>query len=230
MKPHLAVLVLAALPLAAGAQIMPAPPRLPMVVGPSPDRVAGISVSGRAVVQVPVRDAAVVAYARGDFDTNAALAALRAAGVDDPKIGPPDGMISAHSPAVLRGIVRNVTMKKLEDLQRAGVQFAAAHPGVAVDNVRFTARPSADACARAEEQARGQAFADARRRAQAIASLAGAVAGPVLAASESGGCPALAGDGPEMSLDVSTMTTPITVFENLTFALTTADAAKRRPL
>lgn len=232
MKPHFAALALAVLPVAASAQVpvpvMPAM-RMPIISSPGGERVAGISVSGRATVQAPVHDVTLAAYARGVYDTSAALAAMRAAGVDDAGVGPANGMLNVNSPTLLRGTIRNATESKLEALQRAALQFAAAHPGVTIDNVRFAGR-LAD-CEPFESQARSAAFGDARRRAQAIATLAGGTLGPILAVNENGTCQLPTNpNGPEMPLDLSTMTTPISVFENITFALIPNNAPKRRPL
>lgn len=230
MKPHIIALTLAALPLAASAQTI-VPPMQTTVIGPpgsGAERIAGISVSGRAAAQTPVHDVTFLAYARGIVDAETALAALRAAGVENPTIGPPDGMLMTNAPTLVRGTVRNVSTAKLEALQKAALAFAAAHPGVAVDNVRFFAR--LDDCARVEEQARSAAFAEARRRAQSIASLAGAALGPVIAVSENGGCSQQDPGSVGMPINIAALTTSLTMFENVTFAIVPANSGKRRPL
>ena len=79
MKMRLAVLAIVLLPLAAGAQGGPAP-RFPGA--------GGITVQGSGSVRIPVKTVQLTAQVRGVVDEANALAALRAAGVEDPVIGP----------------------------------------------------------------------------------------------------------------------------------------------
>jgi uncharacterized protein YggE len=218
-----AVLGLTLLPLAASAQIIPQ--------AVPPERAAGITVSGGATVRYPVKTLAVVAQARGNNDEQAVLDAMRAAGVDDPVIGPIGGQFSPGMQTVLRGTVHNATREKLERLQRAAADFARSHPGTTFDGASFFAAP--DACAAHENEVRAAALADAKRKAQAIAALAGVTIEGIAAVSENGGCP-IAGDpytpsgrsGPP--LDLGTLTASLTMSENVTFAIAPATGPTRR--
>jgi uncharacterized protein YggE len=131
----------------------------------------------------------------------------------------------------MRGTVRNVTRAKLDALGRAAVAYMAAHPGAALDSVSFTV-PS-EACAAHEEEARGAAIADARRRAQAIAALTGVVIQGVTYVSENGGCPLTSEgfNGPPAQLDLGTLTSTVVMNESVTFAIAPASGSlPRRPL
>ncbi|HTD32353.1 MAG TPA: SIMPL domain-containing protein, partial [Candidatus Elarobacter sp.] len=199
MLKRFTVLGLVLLPLAASAQIPVAPRGAP--AAPS---AAGITVQGRGVARFPVKDVQFQAYAHGSANEADVLAALRAAGVENPVIGPPGPQLSANGPTVMRGTVRNVTRAKLDALGRAAVAYMAAHPGATLDSVTFTV--PTDACAAHEDEARNAAIADARRRAQAIAALTGVAIQGVTYVSENGGCP-LTGDGfqgPPSQLDLGT--------------------------
>ncbi len=101
------------------------------------------------------------------------------------------------------------------------------HPGTALDNVRFTAH--IDDCNAVEQRARTAAFAEAKRRAEAIAALNGVLIGEPTTINENGGCLSYGGPGPGVPLDVSTMTASVQIYENVTYAIV-SNGAKRRPL
>ncbi len=223
MKKRLAVLALVLLPLAASAQAPMAPPfRVPGTAG-------GITVSGHGSVTVAVKTVQFTAQVRGLPDEAGALAAMRAAGIDDPLVGPIGPQISSGNQAVLRGTIRGVTRAKLDRMSEAAASYVRAHPGSAVDNVVFN--PVLDDCAASEQTARAAAMADARRKADALAVLAGVSIDGVAAVNESGGCP-IATDrsrfGGQGEFDVGTLTSTIALFENVTFAISPGTASTRR--
>lgn len=227
MKKILAFVALALLPVAAGAQA----PAAPRAAG-APAGTRGIAVAGYGVVRVPVKTLQVTAQARGVGDEASALAAMRAAGVDDPSIGTYGARISSGSQTLLRGTIHDATTAKLNRIGEAAARYVLAHPGTAVDNVSFT--PVFDDCARSEQTARAAAFADARRKADAIAALAGVSIDGVSSVNETGGCPIVT-DSPFNSgsngLDIGTLTSPVTVYEFVTFAISPDSAStRRRPL
>jgi len=88
MKMRLAVLAIVLLPLTAGAQGGP----VPRVAGPG-----GITVQGYGFVRVAAKTVQLTAQVRGMIDEANALAALRAAGVEDPVIGPNGSRIGERS-------------------------------------------------------------------------------------------------------------------------------------
>lgn len=222
MLKRFTVLGLVLLPLAASAQV---PARV--LPGTPP---AGITVQGRGVARFPVKDVQFVAYARGNGDEESVLSALRAAGVENPSIGPGGPQMSANSPTMLRGIVRDVSHAKLDALRRAAAAYALAHPGVVLDSVLFS-MPS-DACPPHEQEARAAAIADARRRAQALAALAGVALEGVVGVSETGGCPPVETfAGPQSALDLGTLTSNVVMTETVMFAIVPASGSlPRRPL
>jgi hypothetical protein len=124
-----------------------------------------------------------------------------------------------------------VSRAKLESIARAAGVFTAAHPGVSIVSVAFS--PAAAECSAAIEQtARTVAFADARRKAAAIAAAAGLTLGAVVSVTESGGCPSdddrfTYGGGPA-TLDVGTLTFVVGLSESITFAAGSADGSMRR--
>ena len=219
MTKRFAILALVLLPLAASAQ---APVRMPVVgAGAGTTGVAGIAVSANGSARFAVKNVSFIAYVRGPADEAGALAAMRAAGIDDPVIGPVGSNVSFSGPGVtsVRGTVRDVTPAKLQRIGEAAAAYMRAHPGSAVDNVNFF--PRLDDCAAHEETARKAALAEARRKAQAIAELTGVTIEGVFSVAESGGCPvssdgAFTGSGP---FDVSTLTSTIAVYENVTFSI-----------
>jgi hypothetical protein len=222
MKKLLGVVALFLLPLAADAQTVQ---RIP---GPEP----GITVQGRGSVKVPVKSLAFSAMARGNIDEAGALAALRAAGVVDPSMGPLGTNFSAsNAMSVLRGTVPVASEAKLEKIGLAAMDYGKQHPGITVENISFA--PRFEDCPATEEAARTAAFAEARRRAQAIATLAGLTIEGVTAVSENGGCPVSDGQpfaGPGQGLDLGTLTATIAVNESVTFAVAPANGARRQPL
>jgi hypothetical protein len=219
-----AALVLAPVP--GGAHPRVAPP----TVGIPP----GITVTGRAVVRATVKTVQFTAMARGALDEATVLSALRTAGIEDPLIGPTGGQLflSNNGPTTLRGTIHDVSRAKLDGIERAAAAFIVAHPGVALDNVQFTARP--DDCDAVEQGARTAALGDAHRKAQAIAGSAGVALGEPLAVAESGGCP-LAGDqigqqnGPG-AFDLGALTVSIAVTETVTYAIDPAGSTRRHVL
>jgi uncharacterized protein YggE len=218
MTKRFAILALALLPLAASAQAPPT--RLPPASAGTTGT-AGIAVAGTGTVRFTVKTVSFVAYVRGPADEAGALAAMRAAGIDDPVIGPVGSNVSFNGPGVtsVRGTVRDVTPAKLERIGQAAASYMRAHPGSAVDNVNFI--PRLDDCNVHEEAARKAALAEARRKAQAIADLAGVTIEGVLSVAENGGCPGPS-DGPFVNggpFDISTLSTTISVYENVTFSI-----------
>jgi uncharacterized protein DUF541 len=224
MKKRLAVLLLALLPIAASAQTVTSR----SFAGGGPGGVPGIAVAGHGSVRFTVKTIAFLANARGPADDAAVLAAMRAAGVDDPVVGPSGPQLSANNQTTLRGTIRDVTSAKIERIARAAADYVRAHQGVSIDNVNFF--PRGDDCAGHEEAARSAAMADARRKAQAIAALAGVSLEGVVAVAENGGCPT----GPEppfgggQPFDLATLTATVTVSENVTFAIVQGPASTRR--
>jgi hypothetical protein len=226
MKKRLAVLAMVLLPLAASAQAPPLAPRVPTA--------GGITVAGYGSVRVAVKTVQFTGQARGVADEANALAALRAAGIDDPSIGPAGPRISSGTPVLVRGTIRDVTAAKLQRIENAATAYMAAHPGATVDNVTFS--PRLDDCAQSEQTARAAALADARRKADAIAALAGVAIDGVASVNETGGCPAAPdsgysfGGGPG-AFDLGTLTSTIIVYEYVTFAISpNAGPTRRRTL
>jgi uncharacterized protein len=218
----IAVFVLA--PLAASAQAQTVPLRAPTA--------GGIAVFGRGAVRVPVKTLRFVAFARGPADDAAVLAAMRAAGIEDAAIGPSGSQLYLNNgaPTTVRGTIRDVSDAKLKRVALAAADYVRTHPGTTIDNIGFS--PRLDDCAQLEQTARVAAFADARRRAIAVAAAAGVGLGEVMNVSENGGCPSdsdLANPGPQQPLDLATLTTTVSVFENVTFAIA-VDGSRRRTL
>lgn len=222
MRTLLGVVALLLAPLAADAQTVRG------TLGPEP----GITVQGRGSVKVPVKTLVFSAMARGNIDEAGALAALRAAGIVDPSMGPLGSNFSAaNAMSVLRGTIPVASEAKLEKIGLAAADYVKQHPGVTVENISFA--PRFDDCPATEEAARTAAFAEARRRAQAIAALAGLTIEGVTAVSENGGCPASDGQpfaGPGQGLDLGTLTATIAVNETVTFSVAPANGARRQPL
>jgi hypothetical protein len=225
MKMRLVVLALVLLPLAASAQAPPAQPA-PFRV---PGSAGGITVSGHGSVTVAVKTVQFIAQARGLPDEAGALAAMRAAGIDDPVVGPVGPQISSGNQAVLRGTIRGVTRAKLDRMGEAAASYVRAHPGSSLDNVVFS--PVLDDCAASEQTARAAAMADARRKADALAALAGVSIDGVAAVNENGGCPITTDRnryGGPGDFDIGTLTSIIGVYENVTFAITPGTPSTRR--
>jgi hypothetical protein len=226
-----AVLVFALMPLAASAQAPAGLQRIGPGVPGAPGA-GGITVQARAVVRYPVKTLSFLANTRGNADEPAVIAAMRAAGIDDPVIGPMGSQMNNGTQAMARGVIHDVTRAKLDRIGLAAAAYMAAHPGTTVDNVSFYA--VTDDCAAREQAARAAALADARRKAEAIAALAGVALDGVAAVNESGGCPA-AGDSPlppfaqgGSPFDLATLTASVSVVENVTFAIVPGAATARR--
>ena len=221
MMKRVAILALTLLPVGASAQ--GAPPRAVPA--------AGITVTGHGTVRVPVKTLQFIATTRGNTDEAAVLAAMRAAGIVDPSMGPLGSSVSANQPTMLRGTIPNATEQKLEHVASAAAEYVRQHPGTTIDSVTFAAK--LDDCGAAEQGARTAAFAEARRRGDAIAALAGLVIDGVQSVNEFGGCPATDGPqaGPSGPIDLATLTTTIGVTETITYAVSAAEnGARRRPL
>jgi uncharacterized protein YggE len=217
MKKRLAFLALMLLPVAASAQ---APPSVP--------RVGGITVTGYGSVRVAVKTVQFTAQVRGVIDEANALAAMRAVGVEEPAIGPAGSRVGSGTQVLVRGIVRGVTHAKLDRIGEAATMYVAAHPGTTIDSVAFS--PRLEDCAASEQTARAAALAEARRKADAIAALAGVSIDGVATVNENGGCPATPENpfnGPGQ-FDLGTLTSTIAVFENVTFAISPGTPSTRR--
>ena len=211
-----AALTIAALPHAARAQERQAGP-MPAAAGAH-----AITVQGHGTQRYAVKTLQFVAMARGSTDESSVIAAMRAAGVDDPSIGPIGNQFASGSPSAIRGVIRDVSRAKVERVEAAATAFIAAHPGLHVDSISFTA--AADGCVPYEQQARAEAFADARRRAAAIAALAGLTIDGVASVNEFGGCPSavdtpLPNLGAAPGLDLATLTAQVVVNQTVTFAV-----------
>ena len=227
MLKRIAVLGIVLLPLAASAQVPVTPRNIPGALSGA----AGITVQGRGAVRFPVKDVQFIAQAHGDADEAAVLAALRAAGVENPAIGPAGPQLYANASTTLRGTVRDVSRAKLESLGRAAAAYMLAHPGTRLDGVNFSV-PN-EACAPHEQEARAAAVADARRKAQSLAALTGMTVEGVAAVSEFGGCPGPTENfqGPQGQLDLGTLTSTVVITENVTFVTAPASGSlPRRPL
>jgi len=196
MKTRLAILAIILLPLAANAQGGPVP---------RGSGIGGISVQGTGSVRIPVKTVQVAAQVRGVIDEPGALAALRAAGVEDPVFGTNGPRIGSNTQLFVRGAIRAVTRAKLDHIGEAAVAYMAAHTGTTIDNVMFSAR--LEDCAQPEQTARAAALADARRKADAIAVLAGVSIDGVATVNENGGCPATgeSGYGGQGQLDLGAL-------------------------
>ncbi len=178
-----------------------------------------ITVQGRAVVRYAVTSVDFAATARGNTDDAAVIAAMRAAGIDDPTVGPYGSQVGQGTPALVRGTVHDVTHAKLERIAAAAAEYLRAHPGVHVDNIAFSPAPSA--CAPHEAEVRAAALADARRKADSIAALTGLVVDGVASVSEFGSvCPVPDGpfQGPSAgAVDLGALTSSATASEQVTF-------------
>jgi uncharacterized protein YggE len=221
MKKTIALAAFALLPLATSAQV-PGPLRATPT--------GGITVQGHGVVSYPVKTVQFSAFVRGVADEAGVLAAMRAAGIDDPVVGPAGTQLNRGSQPMLRGTIHDVTRAKLERIGAAAAQYIAAHPGAALDGVNVFA--TAAECSPHEQTARSAALDDARHKADAIATLAGVAIDGVAAVSEGGGCPY----GPEGApgafgpgqLDLAKLTASVTVLETVTFSITTVTGPSRR--
>lgn len=218
----IAVLVLVLVPLAASAQV---PVRGTGGAG-------GIVVMGRGVVRTPVKVLRFTAQARGPADERAVLAVLRSAGIDDPVIGPagPDVWVNSNSSTAVRGTIRDVSQAKLDKIGHSAAEYVRAHPGTVLDSIHFSAH--IEDCAPIEQAARLAALSDARRRALAIAAASGVTLDEVVAVSENGGCPIESDqfNSSQQTLDLGTLTTTVTMFESVTYAIASGEGARRRPL
>jgi uncharacterized protein YggE len=222
MMKRVAILSLALLPVGASAQGLPQ----------QPVPASGITVQGHGSVRVPVKTLQFVAVTRGNVDEASVLAALRAAGVVDPSMGPLGAQVSANAPTVLRGTIPVASSEKLEHIVKAAGDYVHEHPGTTVESISFA--PQLDDCAAAEQAARTTAFSDARRKGEAIAALAGLSIDGVRAVTETAGCP-VPPEGPQFGqspgFDLGALTTSVSVTDTVTFAVgPAATGARRRTL
>jgi hypothetical protein len=143
-------------------------------------------------------------------------------------IGPNGPRIGSGTQVLVRGTIRGVTRAKLDRIGEAAVAYMAVHPGTTIDNVAFTAR--LDDCAPIEQTARAAAFAEARRKADAIAALAGVSVDGVASVNENGGCPPAqdAGYISPAQFDIGTLMSTIVVNEYVTFAISPGTVSTRR--
>jgi uncharacterized protein YggE len=196
-------------------------PQGPVLRGPAipvndATRAGGITVYGSGVSEVVVHTVNITAYVRSVNGNPAdVLAAMRAAGIESPGIGPGTAFISANTPLMLHGTIRNATRERLDAVGRAAAAYVLAHPGTAVDSVQYSGVP--DDCPAIEKRAREAAFTEARRRAESIAVVAGVIAGPPTNISESGGCYNFNVNA--APLDTETLTMRITVNETVMFSI-----------
>jgi uncharacterized protein YggE len=223
MKRLFAFTALALLPLAASAQVPLTRPGGPAVTG-------GITVQGHGSVRYAVKTLQFNAQVRGSADESAVLAAMRAAGIEDPVVGPSGSQFFRGTQSMLRGTIRDVSRAKLERIGEAAAQYLSAHPAVALDAVNFF--PTAEECTGHEQAARSAALSDARNKADAIAVLAGVSIDGVAAVGESGGCPfgldlSMGQYGPGL-LDLAKLMTAVTITETVTFSITTQTGPSRR--
>lgn len=223
------------LPHAAAGQV-PAP----RVLGPAAASV-GITVNGHGVVRRRPDAIRFTAFLAPQRDGVAAAAAaqtladaLRKNGATDVRTGTPvAGAIGPGAPVTIGGVLRGADETKARDF---ALRVAAASPGVVVQNVSYG--PIADDCDAEEARAIQVAFADARRRASAIAATAAVQLGAPTALSEPvvfmPGCatrpdtrpvPMNGGFGEGGGLDVY-----VDVNLTVTFAITGEGGARRRPL
>ena len=219
MTKRVAVLALALLPVGASAQGVPQ----------QPVPASGITVQARGSIRVPVKTLQFIAVARGNVDEASALAALRAAGVVDPSMGPLGSSISTNAQTVLRGTIPGATSEKLEHIGNAATDYIHQHPGTTVESISFV--PRLDDCAAAEQAARTAAFAEARRKGEAIAALAGVSIDGIRSVIETGGCPVPPEPpqfGQNTGFDLGTMSTSVAVNDTVTFAISPAAGGERR--
>jgi hypothetical protein len=222
MKKRVAIAVLVLVPLAASAQV---PVRGTGGAG-------GIVVMGRGVVRTPVKVLRFMAQARGPADERSVLAALRSAGIDDPVIGPPgpNVWVGSNSPTAVRGTIRDVSQAKLAKIGLAAADYVRAHPATLLESIQLT--PRIEDCAPIEQAARLAALGDARRRALAIAAASGVTLDAVVAVNENGGCPIESDqfNSSQQAFDLGTLSTTVTMFESVTYAIGSGEGSRRRPL
>jgi Protein of unknown function (DUF541) len=200
--------------LPAGARAQAPALRLPPLADTT--RLSGISVTGSGAGDIVARTINILAFVRGGNTKDAdILAAMRAAGIDNPTISAGNSFVTANSPTQLRGTIHNATRERLDAIGRAAGAYVVTHPGTAIDSVQFLG-VAAD-CSAVEERAREAAFAEAQRRAKAIAAIAGVVIGQPLSVNESGGC--FSGNSGGTAVDAQTLEMHITVYEYVTFSI-----------
>jgi hypothetical protein len=194
-------------------------PALPVRVSYPSDvlRPGGITVYAMGTSEALAHDVNVVVYVRGGTGTDTeAIAAMRAAGIENPTVTSPSYIVNANSSLALRGTIRNVSHEKLDAIGKAAFAFAIAHPGTNIDSVQFFGT-SMD-CPAVETQARVAAFAEAQRRARAIAALAGVKIGTPTSVTENGGC-ITNGQTSNFPVDAVTFLMRVTVNENITYSI-----------
>jgi hypothetical protein len=196
------------------------------VIGRSP----GISVQGTAVAEAIVHTVRVAVIAHNfDMSDDDFLVAMRNAGVVDGNYLSTLSTLfgqGANGMRNFRGLIHDATPERLSALERAAKAFPATHAGAVVDAVQFYG-DVAD-CPALEANARVAAVSDAKRRAQALATLTGVAVGPATNISESGGCgsfSAFAGfpgnffPNNAFPIDPQTLMMRVNMTESMTFAL-----------
>jgi len=109
------------------------------------------------------------------------LAALRAAGVENPALDQGRGALLVH------GRFSIITRARVDAILQAASDYGKANPSMMITEVSFYGL-AAD-CPAIEQRAREAALADARRRADAIAASGNSHLGDQVAVTEDGGCP-----------------------------------------
>lgn len=158
-----------------------------------------------------------MASGHGTVNDGDVIAAMRGAGLENPSISPTVLAFPSRGQFVLRGTITGVTPAKLDAVSAAAAAFVQAHPTVQIDNVQL--RAPMEACAALEEPIRQRAFAEARRRAEALARDAGVVLGDPKALVEVGGCPADSSEIGRALVDPTTLTAVMLLTVTVTFAL-----------
>jgi hypothetical protein len=167
--------------------------------------------------QAIAHDVNVAVYVRGGAGTDTeVLAAMRAAGIENPTVSSSGNIVNANSSVALRGAIRDISHEKIDAISKAAIAFIMKHPGTNIDSVSFYGA-SVD-CPAVEANARVVAFAEAQRRARAIAALAGVKVGLPTSVTESGGC-MTSGQTSNFPVDPQTFMMRVIVYENITYSI-----------
>jgi hypothetical protein len=178
---------------------------------------AGVTVTGSASQRFPVQTVQITAFGHGAVNEGDVIAAMRAAGLEGPSVSPAGLSFPNRGQFVLRGTINAVTPAKLDAIAVAAAAFVQAHPNVGIDNVQMQA--PLEGCPALEDAIRVRAFAEARRRAEALARDAGVVLGDPKALIQGGGCPMNGAELGGVPVDPTTFTAAMTVSVTVTFAL-----------
>lgn len=204
-RPMLAVVLIAATTLAADAQAMPAipPPFSSQPNAPSTAPSGGLSEQGRGIVPVAADRLRLTVHIFnvGPVPTPPAfamtnpppvhpkatledvVAAMRANGIPDARIVSPvfGGFGNGDQ---ITGTILKPTQANVTDIERRVLAALPSTAFAAQRNVNVNGTLEADDCANALRRARELAFADARKRAESLASIAGVRLAGLVAASE----------------------------------------------